>query len=149
MMIRYRYNGTFPMMYLVIFHLIRQDYRVMSTCAFVNMRKYPNYIHLLGRIRNRGGFDIIAYHRLDAKELPIGIEVKPEFSYIEFKHALGQTITDLTYTVGQVRGAFIVMPHKNVVKEDCMKNRINHVLKICDYPLSMKYLSLPCRPYHG
>lgn len=136
-------------MYHVILHLISLDFRVMSTCTFVNMYKYPQYVHLLGKTRNRGGFDITVYHRLDAKELPIGVEVKPEFSYIEFKHALGQTISDLTFAVGQVREAMIVMPHKNLVTENCLKNRISHVLKNCNQPVSMRYLSLPCRQYNG
>lgn len=131
MTVRYRYNGTFPIMYLVVLHLISRDFRIMCRCAFVNMRKYPRYIGLLGRIR-KGGFDIIAYHRLDAKELPIDIEIKPEFSYLEFKHALGQTIADLTFAVGSVREAMIIMPHKNLVTEDSLKNNINHVLDNCE-----------------
>lgn len=149
MTVRYRYDGTFPIIYLVILHLMSQDFRIMSTCAFVNMRKYPRYLGLLGRIRKNGGFDIIAYHKLDAKELPIGIEVKPELSYIEFKHALGQTIADLTFAVGSVREAMIIMPHKNLAAEDPLKSKINHVLNNCEAHVSVKYLSIPCRYYHG
>ena len=96
----------------------------MLTCISIR-----NISHLLGRIR-KGGFDIVAYNRLDAKELPIGIEVKPEFSYIEFKHALGQTITDLTFTVGSIREAMIVMPHKNLLVENCLKNRYKSTVDI-------------------
>ncbi len=135
-------------MYMVVLHLISQDFIIMSTSAFVNMRKYPRYIRLIGTIR-KGGFDIIAYHKLDAKELPIGIEVKPELSYIEFKHALGQTIADLTFKVGSVRAAMIVMPHKNLPTEDFLKKKINHILDNIDVPVSMKYIPVPCRRYHG
>jgi hypothetical protein len=142
--IRYRYDGTFPIMYQVIFHLISQEFQIMSTCAFVKMHKYPRYFDLLGRIRNKG-FDIITYDKLG--KLFIGIEVKPEFSGIEFKHALGQTLTDLTETRDRVDQAIIVMPHKDLQSEDFLKNKFNYILKSYDFPISMKYLPIPCKTY--
>jgi len=147
--VRYMYYGTFPMMYLVALHLKSEGYEIISTHAFSKIRKYPRYVNLLGEIRNEGGFDLIVYHRRDSKELPIGVEVKPEFSFIEFKHALGQTIADLTFAIDKVREAMIIMPHKNLATENCLKNRFNYVLKNLGCPVSMKYLSMACRPYHG
>jgi hypothetical protein len=38
---------------------------------------------------------------------------------------------------------------RNLVTEDSLKNNINHVLDNCEAPVSVKYLSLPCKRYHG
>ena len=73
------------------------------------------------------------------------MEVKPEFSCIEFKHALGQIIVDLMFNPRQVDQAMIIMPHKNAPIEDSLKNKFDHVIRNCGHPVSMKYLSLPCK----
>jgi hypothetical protein len=139
--IRYRYTGSFPIMYLVIMHLKSQGFVVISTSAFTNRNRYPRYVEELGKIR-KGGFDIIIF---DGQDRFIGVEVKPEFSYIEFKHALGQTITDLMFNAHLVDQAMIIMPHKNVAIEESLKGKFNHVLKNCGHPISVKYLPLRCR----